>query len=115
MPEPLLPIKHSRLGIASFISATLAVVIVLGDIAVITLFQSRHTLLKGLNAMDSIVTCFTPLLTLVGVGLGVISIDRREPKRVFGVLGLVFNGLFLLTVCVLYAIRIFTMMRVTGA
>ncbi|MFH1524902.1 MAG: hypothetical protein ABIF04_08035 [Chloroflexota bacterium] len=114
MPEPSSAVKHSRLGIASFISAILAVTIILGDITGIAFFRDKATVLNGLNTMDSVLTCFTALLTLVGVGLGLIAVARKEPKRVFGVLGVVFNGLFLLTILILYFINIFTMMRTSG-
>lgn len=61
-----------------------------------------------------VLTCLAAILTLVGLGLGLAAVIRKEAKRVFGILGLVLNGLFLLVICVLYVINVFALMRAGG-
>ena len=87
---------------------------VYGDMAVILFFREKPSMLQGFATMDSVLTCFIAILTLVGLGLGIAAVVQKEAKRVFGILGLVFNGLFLLIIFVFYAINVFALMRAGG-
>jgi hypothetical protein len=94
------PMKHSRLGIASFMLAIgtglmMAVLVVFA--AAIDASQpgalDAHTpsgklLVGGL--------CFASLLALTGVGLGIAGVSQTKRKTVYAILGLVFNGLIVL-------------------
>lgn len=46
--------------------------------------------------LDLHIRIVAPLAHVVGLALGVLSMHRREPQRVLGVVGVVFNGAFLL-------------------
>jgi uncharacterized membrane protein (Fun14 family) len=49
--------------------------------------------------IDMILSCVAGLTTLVGLGLGIASVVQKNAKKVFGIIGLVLNGLFLLGYC----------------
>jgi hypothetical protein len=108
------PAKHSRLGMTSLIVAILVFMIVDGDMAVILFYRNESSLLRGFATLDSLLTGLTFLLTLVGLGLGLTAVIQKEAKRVFGILGLVSNALFLLTIVAFYAINVLTMIRAAG-
>jgi hypothetical protein len=114
LPSEPPPTKHSRLGIASSIIAVLAFVIIGGYIGAVLLLQKQPGIVQDFAALDSVLTCLAAILTLVGLGMGIPSIVQTETRRIFGFLGLVFNGLFLLAICVLYVINLFALMRAAG-
>jgi hypothetical protein len=108
------PIKHSRLGIASSIIAVLAVVTIGGYIGAVLLLRKQPAIVQDFAALDSVLTCLAAILTFVGLGMGIATVVQKETRRIFGLLGLVFNGLFLLVICVLYVINVFALMRAGG-
>lgn len=108
------PVKRFRLGVASLVAAILAFSIVSGEMAAIQYFQDRSFLLPGFAMLDSILTCFSALLALAGLILGLTAVVRKETKRALGILGLTFNGLFLLLILVLYVINMLALMRAGG-
>ena len=69
---------------------------------------------QNFAVLDSVLTCLAAILALVGLGLGIATVVQKETRRIFGLLGLVFNGLFLLAICILYVINLFALMRVAG-
>jgi hypothetical protein len=54
----------------------------------------------------------TPVISLIGVGLGIAALVQKKDKKTFGVIGLVLNALILLSVCVLL---IFGLVMVAGS
>ena len=112
-PKPP-PTKHSRLGIASSIIAVLAFVMIGGYIGAALLLRKQPGIVQDFVALDSALTCQAAILALVGLGLGIATVVQKRTRRIFGFLGLVFNSLFLLAICVLYIINLFALMRAAG-
>jgi hypothetical protein len=114
-PAPAGPIMagHSRLGIASFALAILAIMVICVDIIVALAVKTNPTVLSGYNIIDVALTCSADVLTLVGLGLGIAAVVQKKDLKIFGTLGLILNGLFLLGICGLYAFNIFTL--ISGA
>lgn len=52
--------------------------------------------------------CCAPVLSLVGVGLGIPAVIQKTEKRLFGVLGLALNGLIVLSYCALTVFGLIT-------
>ena len=92
--------RHSGLGVASFI---LFIAVFLALIILYTVLATTHASNPQLLEQESIgmalvgfVIMGSSLLVLVGVGLGIAGIFQKEKRKVFSVLGLVFNFLMLL-------------------
>lgn len=115
-PPPLIPPdtrKHSRIGIASSVIGIVAALIFC--LAFILAFgygfsmvaqnpsfqvdQSSPTVLSL-----GLVMCISPLLSLIGVGLGIGGVVQKNDKKIFGIIGLVLNLLIILVFCVLAVI-----------
>lgn len=114
---------HTRMGIASVVIAVLATVlivvliIVVGSVAT-SMFQGQDpATIDPQSVQDSpeaaglaaagfgILGGF--LLYFVGLVLGVAGIFQRRKKRLFGILGAVFNGLVLLAILLLIVLSLF--------
>jgi hypothetical protein len=112
--SPLLPLpeikKYSRFGIASFILSLLAIIIICADMSIVLILLKNTTFIENYKAVDSLITCSTAGLAITGLGLGIVSVTQKDKNKVFGILGLVFNGLFLLGFCGLLTYNILTMM-----
>jgi hypothetical protein len=111
-PSP--PSKHSRLGIASYILAILANLIVIGDMAIVLRLQKNPTVVQNFAVIDPMLTWLTAILATAGLGLGIAAVVRKEKKRVFGYSGLIVNGLVLLGIFSLYVINALVLMRAAG-
>jgi hypothetical protein len=111
-PSPLS--KHSRLGIASYILAILAILIVIGDVAIVLRLQKNPTVVQNFAVIDPMLTWLTAILAMAGLGLGIAAVVRKEKRKVFGYSGLVVNSLVLLGILSLYGINAFALMRGTG-
>lgn len=100
VPPPLerhlLPeLKHSGLGIASFVLSMTVGLVVFVLIAIAGYQEMKtpggmdenapETMLLGLLMMGAL------LLNLVGVALGIAGVVQKDRKKIFGVLGLTFN------------------------
>jgi len=94
------PMKHSGFGIASFIISLvigvteLFFVIIAGVLEVTTTGgideESAVVIILGLLMIGGLV------VSLVGTGLGITGLVRKNRKKVFSILGLVFNGMIIL-------------------
>jgi hypothetical protein len=111
-PSP--PSKHSRLGIASYILAMLAILIVLGDMVVVLRLQKNPTVVQNFAVIDPMLTWLAAILAMAGLGLGIAAVVRKGKKRVFGYSGLIVNGLVLLGIFSLYVINAIVLMRAAG-
>jgi uncharacterized BrkB/YihY/UPF0761 family membrane protein len=111
LTPPPQPVKHSWMGIASFILAVLSIVIMSADVLVIWYFRKNESMLQSFATIDTILTFLTAILALVGLGLGITAVVRKSKRSLFGVLGLALNGLFLLVICIFYTISVITLMR----
>ncbi len=109
--------KQSKLGVIGFILSILAVVmfcigflIAFGygaTIAVQNPYADPAGLIdtsSPLLLLTSGLFCCSPGLSLVGVGLGIASVVQKTEKKVFGILGLVINGMILVSICLLFVI-----------
>jgi len=56
--------------------------------------------------VDSALTCVSALVALAGLALGIAAVARKNTKKVFGILGLVFNALIVLAICAMIGINI---------
>ncbi len=113
-PKPSSPIKYSRLGIASSIIAGLAVAIIAGYIGAVLLLRKQRLVVQDFTMLDSALTCLADILTFVGLWMGIATVVQKKTRRIFGFIGLAFNGLFLLVICALYIINVFALERVAG-
>ncbi|MFC4600491.1 hypothetical protein [Cohnella hongkongensis] len=124
--DPSAPMKHSGLGIASFVLSLVGIVsFVLLTIVIITLvFQAvditqvvdehGNRLMTDQEIADKIqpyigFLIFYPLLILVilvGLILGIVALARPGYKKVFAILGTVFNGLPLLFIALLFLVAL---------
>jgi len=103
-PPPI--IKHSGLGIASFVIAivqgfiTAVVVIVAGVLTVKDPEQTNDMafMLLGLFVIAGI------FVHLTGAGLGIAGVIQGNRKKIFSILGLIFNVASLLAVAALMII-----------
>jgi len=106
--ESQVRLKHSGLGIASFIIAllqgflTLVVVLIAGVLAAAGPQQDNEVgfMIVGLLVLAGIFT------HCVGAGLGIAGLVRKNRKKVFAVLGLILNAMALLMVLLLMLIGV---------
>jgi len=94
--------KHSRMGIASLVLAILVGVLVfllIGGAGVMEASTpggiNEDSTLVGLIGLG-IIGCL--LANLVGLGLGLAGLIQRRRKKLFAILGAIFNGLIVLVV-----------------
>ncbi len=118
------PLKHSGLGIASFVLSLVSIVAFIGvTIGIIVLVSNEidfSTFIdsEGQPTMteEELIDKLQPLLgylimyplvlvlNVIGLILGIVGLARRGYKKVFPVLGTVFNGLAILGVFLLMII-----------
>jgi hypothetical protein len=118
-PEPMIGSEggkknQSKLGIASFslslagfLVFCLAMVISIGYGATIAM-NNPQSAQNPYQAIDTTALIFIiaailswcgPILSLVGVGLGIPAVIQAKDKKVFGILGLVIGALVVLIFC----------------
>ena len=98
LQENLKPIreKHSGLGISAFIIAMVSGVIFWISVIMATAVELSNgsggdaELMYGLVGL---VMFFVLFLNLIGTGLGIAGVIQKTKKRLFAILGIVFNGL----------------------
>lgn len=100
MPEnrhPALPEakNHSRLGIASFIISIIAALVICSDI-ILAFFSFDAS--RSHPVVVTALSC-AAALALVGLGLGILAVARKNAKKLFGILGLVLNILIVIGIC----------------
>jgi hypothetical protein len=90
--QPLATVeRHSGLGIASFVislimAPALLVIVVMAALIGSSDDESPANIIVGLLALGSIA------LLLTGIGLGIAGVLQKQRRRMFSVLGLVFNA-----------------------
>ncbi|PZD94283.1 hypothetical protein DNH61_17880 [Paenibacillus sambharensis] len=100
------PLKHSGLGIASFV---IGIVSIIGIIAVIFLVAAsistyllpNNTIAPGFETdpvviISSLSILAVLFLSFVGLVLGIIGLVIKRRRKVFSIIGVVLNGLLLL-------------------
>lgn len=92
--------KHSGLGIASFMIAILGGLTAFAGMGAIFFLEGNSA--NGVEEMHVMMLGFCILgvggLSFVGVALGIAAIVQTERMRTFGVIGLVFNLLIVLSI-----------------
>jgi hypothetical protein len=98
-PQMVPEAAHSKVGIASFVMGLL---VGLGELVLVVIAGVMETSTPGgMNDKDPKVAILGLLLlgglflALVGAILGVVGLFERNRKKLFAVLGLIFNGLIL--------------------
>lgn len=86
--------KHSVLGILAFI---IGIINSIGLCLVLILSISSSS--KSGDYLANTFSVLLGLISLVGVILGIIGTVQKEQKKVFAIIGLVFNVLVLLFIC----------------
>lgn len=87
------PLKHSGMGIASFVIAiaqgilTVIVIVVAGILTTMGP-QSEH---QGAFMIVGLVIMGGMLLHLIGIGLGIAGACQKNRKKIFSILGLILN------------------------
>jgi hypothetical protein len=108
--------KQSKIGIASFVIALVA--LLLFCVGFILSFGYGFTLAmnnpnfsaSSIDRNSPMVVIATglffcsPVIGLIGSGLGIASIIQKTDKKTFGIIGLVINSLIILSLCVLFVI-----------
>jgi succinate dehydrogenase hydrophobic anchor subunit len=107
-PSPLMPPtaqKHSKLGIASFIIGIGAVLIICLTFVLIVVTSPYMVTSYSTLPADYIVPTvlkiifllfISLILSLIGLGLGIAAVVQKQKKKLFGIIGLMINLLFLL-------------------
>jgi hypothetical protein len=115
-PAPTIPLenpRHSKIGVASFVVGIVSMLIFCLAIVLafgygISIAASNPTI-QNLQSSPTILALglilfLSPVLSLVGVVLGFVALFQKNSKRLFAVLGLVFNFLIILAFCVLLVV-----------
>jgi hypothetical protein len=124
-PEPFLPSqdqKQSKLGIASLVIGLVAVLF--ACIAFVISFSYGFSLSSNtpslIDQSSPVVLiagglfCCSPILSLVGVGLGIAAVVQKKDKKIFGIIGLVINGLIILSICGLFVLGLIVQSSTTN-
>ena len=95
-------LKHSGVGITSFVLDIVGVLGALVLIAVVVYMQESSGVELDENSPTAMAVgllfILGILLNVIGVILGLVSVFDGNRKRLFGILGLIFNGLIVLGV-----------------
>lgn len=108
------PLKHSGLGIASFV---LSMVSILGYIAAVALIGAMISpYLNGEGLPDSseelfqivggvvILALLFVLLNVIGFILGIVGVFLKNRKKIFAILGLIMNGVIVLCIAFFFIV-----------
>lgn len=120
------PLKHSGLGIASFVLAivsilsfvgiTIGIIVWVGNTIDFTTFLDANN--KPTMTEEELIDTITPILgylvlfplifvlLIIGLILGIVGLARKGSKKVFAVIGTVLNGLCILLLLLMMLIGI---------
>ncbi len=111
--------KQSKLGIAAFILAILA--LLMFCIGFMLAFAYGFSIAANPYYDPSMIEqsspviliasaffCCSPILSLVGIGLGIAAVVQETEKKTFGIIGLVINSLIILSICGFFIIGLLT-------
>ncbi len=107
--------QYSKLGISSFVIAILAALIVIIDISMgLGAKNDSAAVIQSYQALDVWLTWLTALMAFAGVVLGLAAVVQKQRKKLFGLVGLIVNGLFLAAIFGLYMVNAVGFMRLAG-
>lgn len=99
------PLKHSGLGIASFVLSIIVILMyVIGYIIIKTSITVSVQAAVSASLTFGFMTIFGVVLNLTGIGLGIGGAVQKNYKKVFPILGLVLNILLILLFVILLII-----------
>lgn len=94
-PNPIIEVKHSGLGIASFVLSIISLVLIFGLLIVAGVLEATTPGGMDETSMAAIVVgllLFAFIGTaLVATGLGVAGLFQKQRKKIFAILGTVFS------------------------
>jgi phosphoglycerol transferase MdoB-like AlkP superfamily enzyme len=95
--------KFSGTGIAAFI---IAIVVVLGFslLLIYAFYPPASQYLEWFYIAGNLFFIFLGVLSIVGVVLGIIGLVKKTQNKIFTIIGLFLNFLFLVSSCVLWAL-----------
>jgi ABC-type polysaccharide/polyol phosphate export permease len=108
-PPPPAAQKHSTLGIVSLVLAILAMLIMCVDVVIIMGITGGTNISTEVGYLDAALSCLAAIMALTGLGLGIAAVSRKDAKKLFGILGLVLNGLYLIGYCGLVGINMLSL------
>jgi len=62
------------------------------------IFSDRDSLIN-LSVPTVMILCCSPILSLAGIGFGILAVVRKIDKMIFGIIGLSVNSLFIIVFC----------------
>ncbi len=104
------PQKHSTLGIISFVLAILAMLVICIDMVIIFSLSGGLQVNPAYNTIDVAFSCFSGILALAALGLGIGAVTQKNTKKIFGILGLVLSALFLVGYCLIVGLNLIRVM-----
>ncbi len=104
---PVAPLQHPKAGIASFVIACVGTLIfaVAFIIAIAAGALDRYPNEDALIILG-VVVMVDFLLSIVGAILGMIALSKKNTKKIFSILGTVFNGLAFLFFLIVFVIAL---------
>ncbi len=107
--------QYSRLGIASFVAAILAALIVIVDISLgLHAKNDATTTIQSFQSLDVWLTWLTALMAFAGIIMGLAAVAQKQRKRLFGLVGLIVNALFLVAIIGLYMVNAIWFLRLAN-
>lgn len=98
--EEIKNLRHSGVGIASFVISLIAIIILLGLILLAILTEAIGISADSQEILYLIIgfsAIILGLLSIIGIVLGIIGVFQEDRKRVFSILGLIINAVPVLT------------------
>lgn len=106
-------LKHSGPGIASFV---LCMVSLLGYIATVALIGALISPYLNLTSPDEeaiqklglafLLVILFILMNVIGIVLGIVGISLKKRKKIFAILGLIINGVIVLSIAAFFVIAV---------
>jgi len=63
-----------------------------------SIFYDRDSL-TNLSVPMVMALCCSPILSLAGIGFGIMAVVKKVDKMIFGIIGLIINSLFMIVFC----------------
>ena len=101
-------LKHSRLGVASFVISlvTFVVEVIVIVLAGVLEIEGQMSETSSAVVIVGMLIMLGMFANLVGVGLGIAAVVQKKAKKLFGILGLIFNSCLILLILGLMIIGI---------
>lgn len=105
--SPAIQLKHSGLGIASFVISLLNGPLMLGlVIAAGAMVEGGMSENEPGMAVVGLVLIGSIVMSVIGLVLGIVACVQKDRKKLFGIIGLIINGLTVLGIGLIMIIGI---------